>query len=67
MIAQAGETKFGRTKQFRIRGSRTWTGTYPSMNRTDPDDTFTSSGDITTTWEWEATFRKATKKKKRRA
>jgi hypothetical protein len=66
VIAQAGETKFGRTKQFRISGRKTWTGTYPTMNRTDPDDTFTSSGDITTTWEWEATFRKVTKKKRKR-
>lgn len=66
VVAQAGETKFGRTKQFRVRGSRTFPGTYLTMNRTDPDDTFTSSGETMTKWEWEATFRKVTKKKKRR-
>jgi hypothetical protein len=65
VVAGAGETKFGRTKQFRVAGSREWNGTYPAMNRTDPDDTFTSSGESRVSWSWAATFRKVTKKTRR--
>jgi hypothetical protein len=53
-------SKFLGTKQFTLRGSKTFTGTVPAG--------ISRSGAQTVTWSWEATYRKVgAKKKKRRA
>jgi hypothetical protein len=56
--ARVSERKFGRTKQFRISGTRTWRGTIRAVNRTDPGDTYVRSGASEIRWSWSATFRK---------
>lgn len=65
-VAQIGETKFGRTRQFTVRGTKTWAGTIDPINRTTPDDLMTRFGQSEVRWTWEATFRMVSKKRKRR-
>lgn len=55
--ARVSERKFGRVKQFRFGGTKTWRGTVAPVNRTDPDDTYTRSGSSEVRWSWEAVFR----------
>lgn len=66
VVATVGETKFGRTKQFRFGGRQTWKGSITPITRTDPDDLYSKSGESEVTWTWEAVFRKVTPKKKRK-
>lgn len=67
VLASVGKGKFLGAKQFSVRGTKSWTGTVRPMNRTDPLDTKIVNGEVTATWQWEATFRmKGAKKKKRR-
>jgi hypothetical protein len=66
VVVPVQQSKFARTKQFRVRGERTWTGTVNPVNRTTPGDMFVRGGGQTTTWKWEATFRKVGKRKRRR-
>ncbi|UGS38703.1 hypothetical protein [Capillimicrobium parvum] len=58
VLAAASRSRFGKTRQFTVRGQRKWTGTVPPMNRTDPDDTFQRSGSVEATWQWQATFQR---------
>jgi hypothetical protein len=67
VLARVGKGKFLGTKQFTVRGTRSWTGTVPATNRTDAKDTKIVNGQKTVTWSWEATFRmKGAKRKHRR-
>jgi hypothetical protein len=63
IVVSTAQSKFGRERQFTVRGSRTWHGTVDPMNRTDPQDTFTRSGEHTVTWQWRATFRRAARRR----
>jgi len=66
VLASVGKDKILGTKQFTVRGTKSWTGTVRPFNRTDPLDTKIVNGEHTATWQWEATFRmKGAKKKKR--
>ena len=51
--------KFLGTKQFTVRGQRTWTGVIPAFT----NGALTRGGDTKVTWTWEATFRKAKKRR----
>ena len=66
LAGQVSERKFGRVRQFTVRGARTWTGTVPAINRTTPDDLLTSNGHSEVRWSWEATFRMVKRKKRQR-
>lgn len=66
VVAPAAESKFGRAKQFTIRGAQTWTGSVTPINRTEPDDMYSTWGQSEIRWSWEATFRKVGKGRKRR-
>ena len=67
VLAPVGKGKFLGTKQFTVRGTKSFTGTVRPFNRTDPLDTKIVNGEHTVTWQWEATFRmKGAKKKHRR-
>jgi hypothetical protein len=57
VLARVGKGKFLGTRQFTVRGTRTWKGAVSSFNRTDPLDTKIVGGDQSVTWQWEATFR----------
>jgi hypothetical protein len=63
VVGRVGESKFGRTRQFSVRGTKAWTGSIAPINRTDPDDSYVRSGDKTVRWSWEATFRKVVRKR----
>lgn len=64
VIASAGRHKFLRTKQFSVRGTRTWTGQVDPFSRSSPSGSYEVGGSKTVTWQWEATFRMKTAKKK---
>lgn len=66
VVVNVAQSKFGRAKQFRLRGSKTFKGTVDPFSRTEPGNTFVRGGSQEVTWTWEATFRKVGKKKKRR-
>ena len=66
VLASVGKGKFLGTKQFTVRGTRSWTGTVAPTNRTDPRDTRIVNGQKTVTWQWEATFRMKGAKRKHR-
>ena len=57
VLASASPSRFRGTKQFTIRGSRTFTGAWPSRSSSSRTTSLTSSGDTRATWRWEATFR----------
>lgn len=57
VIAQVSQNKFLRTRQFTVRGSRTWTGKVPPFNRSDKQGSYVKDGHRTVSWTWEATFR----------
>ena len=59
---QAAASKFYGTKQFTIRGSRTFTGLVPAMN----EPHFQRRGQAELTWQWETTYRLVGKKKRKR-
>jgi hypothetical protein len=63
LAVAVAQSKFGRAKQFTVRGARTWHGTVDPFDRTDPQDTFHRSGEHTVTWQWRATFRKARRRR----
>ena len=65
VVAQVAETKFGRTKQFTVRGSRTWAGTTPTLDLHSPESSLTSRGQSEVRWSWSATFRMVKRKKRR--
>jgi hypothetical protein len=65
VIATLDQKKFLHTKQFTARGTRTWTGHVDPFSRSDAQGHYTISGDQTVTWQWEATFRMKTKRKRR--
>lgn len=65
LIATLDQKKFLHTKQFTARGSRTWKGQVEPFSRSDAQGHYTISGEKTVTWQWEATFRMKTKKRKR--
>ena len=58
-LTTASPNKFLGTKQFTVRGQRTWTGVIPAFN----NGALTRGGDTKVTWTWEATFRKAKKRR----
>jgi hypothetical protein len=66
VIATLDQKKFLHTKQFTARGSRTWKGQVEPFSRSDAQGHYTISGDKTVSWQWEATFRMKTKKRKAR-
>jgi hypothetical protein len=57
VLASASPSRFRGTKQFTIRGSRTFTGAWPSRSSSSRTTSLSSSGDTKATWSWEATFR----------
>jgi hypothetical protein len=66
-VAQVAQTKFLRTRQFTVRGTKTWTGRIEPFSRSDSQGSYTKGGTRTVTWQWEATFRmEGTKKKRKR-
>ena len=60
---QVPPSKFYGTKQFTIRGSKTFKGTVTPMN----EPHFQRFGQAEATWQWETTYRLAGKKRKSRA
>jgi hypothetical protein len=66
VIGDVSQSKFGRTKQFRVSASRTYRGSIEPIDRTEPDGFYRKSGQSETTITWEATFRMVPKKKTRR-
>jgi hypothetical protein len=56
----AAPKKFLGTKQFTVRGQRTWTGVIAPFS----NGAMTSGGDTKVTWTWEATFRKVGSKRR---
>lgn len=66
VAGQVAQTKFLRTKQFTVRGQKTWTGRIPPTNRSDDQGSFVEDGSRTVSWQWEATFRMEGKKAKRK-
>jgi hypothetical protein len=54
-LTTASPNKFLGTKQFTVRGQRTWTGKIPAF----ANGAMTRGGETKVTWTWEATFRKA--------
>jgi hypothetical protein len=66
VLASVGKQKFLYTKQFTVRGTRTWKGTVTPVNRTSDAGSKIVGGEKTVTWQWEATFRMKTAKRKKR-
>jgi hypothetical protein len=66
VIAQVSQNKFLRTKQFTVRGSKKWTGKVEPFSRSSSQGAYTKSGNREVTWQWEATFRMESAKKKRK-
>lgn len=66
VAARVNERTFGRVKQFRVTGTKTWRGTVDPIDRTDPDDSYSRYGASEIRWSWEATFRIVKPKKHRR-
>ncbi|MBI5106048.1 MAG: hypothetical protein HZB46_13895 [Solirubrobacterales bacterium] len=62
LAATIQQTKFARTKQFTVRGSKTFTGVIDAAN----DPRFTRSGHHLVTWRWEARFTVSKPKPKKR-
>lgn len=63
-LADVAPSKFLGTKQFTIRGHRASTGAWPARSSQGRTTTSSSSGEITATWTWEATFRLAKRKRR---
>jgi hypothetical protein len=59
---RAAASKFYGTKQFTVRGTRTFTGTVPAMN----EPHFARHGRHEVRWDWETTYRLVSKKRGRR-
>jgi hypothetical protein len=66
VVAAAAQAKFGRTRQFTIRGAVSWQGVVPVIDRSDASSSFHRSGQEELSWQWRATFRKVAAKKGRR-
>jgi hypothetical protein len=66
VVAAAAQSKFGRTKQFTIRGAASWQGVVTPVDRSDELGSFHRSGQEELSWQWRATFRKAPAKKGQR-
>lgn len=66
VVAAAAQAKFGRTKQFTVRGSTSWQGVVPVVDRSDDLGSFHRSGQEELSWQWRATFRMVKNKKKGR-
>lgn len=66
VIATAAQSKFGRTKQFTIRGNTSWQGVVTPIDRTDDTSSYHRSGQEELSWQWRATFRMVNNKKKGR-
>jgi hypothetical protein len=62
VMTKAAASKFYGTKQFTVRGSRTFTGTVPAMN----EPHFARHGRHEVRWSWETTYRLVSKKKRKR-
>jgi hypothetical protein len=65
VLAKVGKQKFLYTKQFTVRGTRTWKGAVTPTNRAEPGGTKIVGGEKTVTWQWEATFRLKGARKRR--
>ena len=63
ILAKTGKSKFLRTKQFTVRGTKTFVGTVPAVNTTDPEWTKQVGGEHKVTWTWRATFQKKKRRK----
>ena len=56
-IAQAAESKFLRTKQFTVSGTKAWSAQIDPINQTSRLGSYVKSGQKTAQWQWTATFR----------
>jgi hypothetical protein len=63
VIAQVSQSKFLRTRQFTVRGARTWTGKVPPFSRSSEQGSYVKDGNRTVSWQWEATFRMERKRR----
>ena len=66
VLADAAQSRFGRSRQFTVRGRRTYTGIVPPVHEVGRLGTFDKEGSRTVTWSWEATFRMDGGRKKKR-
>ena len=66
VLGTVSERKFGRTKQFTVRGKRSWEAVIEPIQRSTDEETYSRTGRKTVTWSWEATFRMTPRKRKRR-
>ena len=66
IVGSIDQTKFLRTRQFTVRGAKTFSAVIPTINRTTKLGTFAEDGSRTVTWAWEATFRMDGGRKKKR-
>lgn len=62
VLAPVGKGKFLGTKQFTVRGAKTFTAVTPATNLPHKQ----VNGDASATWQWEATFRMKGAKKTRK-
>lgn len=58
VLAEVSASRLLRSNQLTVRGTRTFTGTYPTAQRSSATGSFESSGTHQVTWRWAATFRK---------
>ncbi|WP_354700871.1 hypothetical protein DSM112329_01163 [Paraconexibacter sp. AEG42_29] len=57
VVAAVSPSKFLKTRQFTIRGTKTFTATYPTSQGSSKLGRYSEGGDHTVRWTWEATFR----------
>jgi hypothetical protein len=66
VVASIAQSKFGRTKQFSVRGNASWQGVVTPVDRSDETSSYHRSGQEELSWQWRATFRMVKKKRGRR-
>ncbi len=58
VVAEVSAKRLLRSKQLTVRGTKTFTGSYPAAQRSTATGSFRSGGTHQVTWKWEATFRR---------
>lgn len=58
VVAEVSASRLLRSNQLTVRGTRTFTGTYPRVQRSSATGSYESGGTHQVTWKWEATFRR---------
>jgi hypothetical protein len=61
LVARVAQSKFARTRQFTVRGTKSWVADVDGVSR----PWFVRTASHTVRWSWEATFRMVEKKKKK--